>query len=774
MADILDAPDVVRTAIAISLLERAVRLGSHSDGYRSFTYPVILGKMRDDPPPFDRDDLRLMLRLVRSGHRGNVDLPRLLDLPITALERYVAAGGDAGSIEREVRGLLDEIGKGAGPANQIAALRGRLLRALDSTDLDVGVFDVGDTWGVGMRQWALAHRTMPGLQEMLIHLASATSVAPTGAWRKRAAELGVRPGVAEMVRFMVDSSFDSQRLDHHALDASPFQPANSAFVRGAYWAAAVGAWPWVTETLGRAGPYWCVSGRNDNYARDRALANTCAMLLSEIGTTEAHAALGRMKAKVRNRTVAATVERALADAAEKAGTSPSELLELAVSRLGLDDTGRRELPIGGGAGILQLDADGDAGLTWRGPDGRVTGSPPKALVESQPAAIRAAKEELKELRKALSVERGRVEDLLIETRSWSYPVWRERYLGHPVTRAFASRLIWRFEANGQTTPGMPLGEEPVRVDGTLLELGDEATVSVWHPIHADVEEVRAWRTFLLERQIKQPFKQAFREIYIVTPAELETGTYSNRFAAHILDYPVARALMTARRWGSNFLGPYDGGYEGIAKHVFPTYGVRAEFAHSAVEEDNGDFGPVLRCSTDRVEFLRIGHRSGEGLPLGEIPPIVFSEAMRDVDLFVGVSSIAADANWQDGGTNRNFTAYWQATAFGDLTASAESRRDVLAWMIPQLAIADRLTLDDRHLRVRGDLRTYKIHLGSGNILMEPNDQYLCIVPGRSDAANKVFLPFDSDARLSLILSKAFLLAKDKAIRDPSIVAQLRR
>jgi len=30
----------------------------------------------------------------------------------------------------------------------------------------------------------------------------------------------------------------------------------------------------------------------------------------------------------------------------------------------------------------------------------------------------------------------------------------------------------------------------------------------------------------------------------------------------------------------------------------------------------------------------------------------------------------------------------------------------------------------------GDLRTYKIHLGSGNVLMEPNGQYLCIVPTR--------------------------------------------
>ena len=568
-----------------------------------------------------------------------------------------------------IRGILDDIAMvGVGSKAQVSAVRGRLVRLLDANDLDVEIFDAGDTWGVGMRRWALDHGTTPALRDTLLHLTTATAVAPTAKWRKRAAELVAEPGIEDLIRFMVDSSFEAQLLQEHWVDASPFHPANAATVRGAYWAAAVGAWPWVTETLGRAGLHWCVSGRNDNYALDRALANTCAVLLGEIGTTEAHAALGRMKAKVRNRTVATTVDRALADAAEKAGTSPSELLELAVSPQGLDDAGRREIAVGDGVAILELDDDGDAGLTWRGADGRVTDKPPKALVDTQAAGVKAAKEELKELRKALTVERGRVEDLLIETRSWPYPVWRERYLDHPLTRAFARRLIWRFEANGTTTAAMPIGDTPVGVDGSALQLGDDATVSVWHPIHADVDEVGAWRTFLLDRRIRQPFKQAFREIYIVTPAELETGTYSNRFGAHILDYPVARALMTARRWGSNFLGPFDGGYEGIAKHAFPTYGLRAEFAHFAVEEDTGQWSPVLRCSTDRVEFFRIADRTGERVPLADIPPIVFSEAMRDVDLFVGVSSIAADANWQDGGADRDFTTYWHATAFGDLTA----------------------------------------------------------------------------------------------------------
>ena len=76
--------------------------------------------------------------------------------------------------------------------------------------------------------------------------------------------------------------------------------------------------------------------------------------------------------------------------------------------------------------------------------------------------------------------------------------------------------------------------------------------------------------------------------------------------------------------------------------------------------------------------------------------------------------------------------------------------------------------------VRGDLRTYKIHLGSGNILMMPNDQYLCIVPkpADTDSSQKVFLPFDGDRMFSIILSKAFLLAEDSRIKDSSITRQI--
>jgi len=123
-------------------------------------------------------------------------------------------------------------------------------------------------------------------------------------------------------------------------------------------------------------------------------------------------------------------------------------------------------------------------------------------------------------------------------------------------------------------------------------------------------------------------------------------------------------------------------------------------------------------------------------------------------------------------------------SFGDLTESAKTRKAVLERLIPRLKIAPRCDLTDKFLRVRGDVRTYKIHLGSGNILMEPNDQYLCIVPARGGATatpaggggadGKIFLPFEGDTTLSVILSKAFLLSEDASITDPTITGQIGR
>jgi hypothetical protein len=119
--------------------------------------------------------------------------------------------------------------------------------------------------------------------------------------------------------------------------------------------------------------------------------------------------------------------------------------------------------------------------------------------------------------------------------------------------------------------------------------------------------------------------------------------------------------------------------------------------------------------------------------------------------------------------------YWASYSFGELSGTAQTQRDMLERLVPRLAIADRATVDGRFLVVHGDIHTYKIHLGSGNILMSPNDQYLCIVPNQAtDTGGNFFLPFEGDRVLAVNLSKALMLAKDTTITDPTITHQIRR
>ncbi len=132
-----------------------------------------------------------------------------------------------------------------------------------------------------------------------------------------------------------------------------------------------------------------------------------------------------------------------------------------------------------------------------------------------------------------------------------------------------------------------------------------------------------------------------------------------------------------------------------------------------IQPTSGDLYPY--CTSDQVRFFE-GERD-RPMELRDVPLLVLTETMRDVDLFIGVTSIGADPEWLDRGEGRRFETYWNAYAFGELTAAAEIRREVLEHLLPQLAIADRCELEDGCLVVRGDLRTYRIHLGSSNILM---------------------------------------------------------
>ena len=709
--------------------------------------------------PWTLDDVRLMFALAYQAARASKldwTLFEALGPAVSAADRYARDHG-----VEQLRPLLEEALHAVerldrrGWEAEATRLRTRIRKLLEQAggpELDLSLVQP-DEWGKAVR------RRLQGLERagpLLSQLSRATSARPSGAWLKRTrAVLEHNDDVIRLlldeaatceVRLVREYEFDGQRFaEYHWLT-----DGNANLVRGALWTLPLLRPGWAQELVEQ------LVDRGLRYSTK--VANACVYSLGELATAEAVGLLSALHTGIKDRGFQKQVQAALDVAAAKLDVSPTQLLERVVPTHGLDADGRRKIPVGGWTAVLEVEP---ARVTtrWLGPGGDKQKTTPAAVKEA--AELRDVKAAAKELRKALATERARLESLLAEDAVWSIDDWRSAYLEHPLVGVLARGLFWRFDDE------VSLGKEaPAR----------PSEVRLWHPALAAPEEVQALRRLLVERELVQLFKQAYREIYLVAPAELETRVYSNRFAAHVLNYPQTYALLKERGWGGSALGPWDGGYDTAVFREFRSQGLRAEWLLENADVAEWTGGTLANlATTDQVRFVPLEGRNAQPIALADVPPLVFSEAMRDVDLFVGVSSIGADPSWADRGIDR-FDTYWNVFSFGDLDQAAQVRREVLAELIPKLRMAERLELEDRFLRVRGDLGTYKIHLRSGNVLMEPNDQYLCIVPAPNAErpTTKVFLPFEDDRRLNVILSKAFLLANDSKIKDPTILAQLER
>lgn len=530
--------------------------------------------------------------------------------------------------------------------------------------------------------------------------------------------------------------------------------------------------------------------------RATKVGNACVYALGAMSDINAVGQLAFLKARVKFGTARKEIEKAFDRAAQRSGLPREEIEEMAVPAYGMDEVGLRREQLGDYTADLRVNGS-TADLTVLKSDGKPLKSVPATVRKDHSEDLKELKTAVKDIDRMLVAQRDRIDQLFLLQKSWEYSKWRERYLDHPLVGTIARRLIWSV-AKGKSFNDVAFLDGRL-VDRTNKPIGDlksDCTVTLWHPIGRPIDEIVAWRELLEKHEVRQPFKQAHREIYLLTDAERSTGTYSNRFAAHILRQHQFNALCGARSWKNKLRLLVDDTYPPATK-ALAAWGLRAEFWIEGIGDDFGqdtnDAGVYHRISTDQVRFYplaaaqRTAHAGGGGyhvdirgtadtpLALTEVPPLVFSEIMRDVDLFVGVASVGNDPTWADGGPAGHFRQYWQEFSFGELSNTAQTRKQVLERLIPRLGIAAQCSFEDRFLQVRGALRTYKIHLGSANILMSPNDQYLCIVPGQKDATTggKLFLPFEGDRTLSIILSKALLLADDAKIKDPTITRQIK-
>jgi hypothetical protein len=755
--------------------------------------------------PFGEDDLLYMLGWSRRQSYNHV---RMVPQIIGALRNYLAEGDPSPQLAREIDLLADTLVSGYADA-EVRKWATR-LRALSGLGGDRVPLVAGEAWSDAAIADITASEVHAGAWiSLLEHCRGASGARPSARWQKETRQkltaLGPHLFAEAVCRWfpLVDKprTAPAERGSQWMPDPNlMIVDANADVLKGLAWACASGALEadeGARLDVSRALVGLAISAYRkvpQQGPRCVRVGNACVWALGTLPGTEGIAGLALLKAKVKFGTAQKGIEAALTAAGERAGMPREEIEEISVPTYGFAEVGVRRESFGEFAAEAVVHGTNGIELRWKRPDGKAQKSVPKAVKEGFPQELATLKKTLKDVRHTLPAQRDRIEGCYLRRQSWAYPVWRERYLDHPLVGTLARRLIWKFtDASGSATGIFHDGRLVDRRGRRLEDFDDKTRVELWHPIGETPDEVLAWRDWLAELEVKQPFKQAHREVYLLTDAERATDVYSNRFAAHVLRQHQFNALCAARGWKNRLRLMVD--------DVFPpasidlsTWGLRAEFWIEGIGDDYDTdatlAGTYLYLSTDQVRFYASGtgenvaHALGGGyggygdeiydpVKLESVPELVFSEVMRDVDLFVGVASVGNDPTWSDGGPEGRFRDYWIGYSFGDLSETAKTRREVLARVVPRLAIADRCHFEERFLVVRGDLRTYRIHLGSGNILMAPNDQYLCIVAGRREDTGGAFLPFEGDGTLAVILSKALMLAEDRKIEDRTITRQIR-
>jgi len=348
--------------------------------------------------------------------------------------------------------------------------------------------------------------------------------------------------------------------------------------------------------------------------------------------------------------------------------------------------------------------------------------------------------ELTELRKSLreQLRRGRLsfESAMEKQSTFTHKEVLE-LLEHPVIKNIVEKLVFKHDKG----LGFLNKSGLIKANGETVKLKATDKLTVAHSF--DLLKSGEWSDFqkyAFENSLIQPFKQIFREVYVINKDEISAKTISRRYAGHQVQPKKTVALLKTRGWKVDY-------EEGLQKVYFneniivKMYAVADWFSPSDVE------APTL----ETVEFF--DRKTYKNLDLEKINPVIFSEVMRDVDLVVSVAHV--------GGVDP------------ESSHSTIEMRGMIVTESAKLMKLKNVKVDKNHVHIKGKYGEYSVHLGSG-MAHKMGKGAVNILAVHSQHRGKIFLPFlDEDPKTSEIVSKVLFLAEDTKIKDPSILEQIK-
>lgn len=383
---------------------------------------------------------------------------------------------------------------------------------------------------------------------------------------------------------------------------------------------------------------------------------------------------------------------------------------------------------------LELDESSRPTLTVRRGEKELKSIPPE--IKKKDKAIAALAERVPELKRQSARMRQSLEAAMCRGDTIT-PAELLQLCDHALLKPMLSRLVFV----GEGILGYPdKGGKALRNSAGKLEpikKSESLRIAHSHDLFAS-GDWDAWQKDCFQAERVQPFKQIFRELYVVTKQEKSDGTLSRRYAGQQVNPSQATALWGQRGWSTKdcvWKTFYD---VGITTSVGFNYGITTPLE-------------VEGWTIETVQFTQ--RDSYERLKLTAVPPRIFSEVMRDLDLVVSVAH--------------------RGEVDPEASASTVEMRANLLDETCRLLQFKNVRIKNQHALVDGELGKYSVHLGSAVVHKMPGGS-LCIVPVHAQHRGRLFLPFaDDDPKTAEVISKVLLLARDGEIQDPIILDQLR-
>ena len=370
-----------------------------------------------------------------------------------------------------------------------------------------------------------------------------------------------------------------------------------------------------------------------------ARAVTGLDVLTAIGTDLALTNLNAMAEKLKFKGLQEKARAKIAAIAEARDLTPADLADRLVPTLGLDagstlalDFGPRQFTVAFDENLKPFVRDAQGARLKDLP------KPVKADDAEKAAAATTRYKQLKKDAKAIAtIQITRLELAMCQQRRWSAADFRAFFIGHPVMRFLAARLVWGVYENGQLQTPFRVAEDFSLADANddaweLPEtLPEGAAIGIVHVLQMPADLQAAFGQIFADYEIMQPFRQLGRETYALTPEEIKARVIT-RFAERKVATGSVMGLIN-RGWERG--EAMDAGWVGEFTKTTPAGDIVVANLDPGTCVGYIDDEPVQRITEIYLEPA--AHRSWNRDPnhrcsLDTLDAITISEVLRDIDL----------------------------------------------------------------------------------------------------------------------------------------------